>query len=133
MFFQIILGKKYDLVMAASIFDVQDVTKRYVVDHEELKSRRSPILELYQWINSNLPNVAEFLQSKLGADLKTKFAEMRLNELADLMFAKSKNVSDEESQGMSFNGIFVKLISRKKFLNVKLIHFREIDFTKKKS
>ena len=119
--------------MAASIFDVQDVTKRYVVDHEELKSRRSPILELYQWINSNLPNVAEFLQSKLGADLKTKFAEMRLNELADLMFAKSKNVSDEESQGMSFNGIFVKLISRKKFLNVKLIHFREIDFTKKKS
>ena len=87
--------------MAASIFDVQDVTKRYVVDHEELKSRRSQIQELYQWINSNLPNVAEYLQSKLSADMKTIFAEMRLKELADLMFAKSKNVSDEEAQGIS--------------------------------
>ena len=86
--------------MAASIFDVQDVTKRYVVDHEELKSRRSKIQELYQWINSNLPNVAEYLQSKLTADMKTIFAEMRLKELADLMFAKSKNVSDEEAQGI---------------------------------
>ena len=86
--------------MAASIFDVQDVTKRYVVDHEELKSRRSQIQELYQWINSNLPNVAEYLQSKLSADMKTIFAEMRLKELADLMFAKSKNVSDEEAQGI---------------------------------
>ena len=86
--------------MAASIFDVQDVTKRYVVDHEELKSRRSKMQELYQWINSNLPNVAENLQSKLSADMKTIFAEMRLKELADLMFAKSKNVSDEEAQGI---------------------------------
>ena len=99
-FFEYFLGKKYDLVMAASIFDVQDVTKRYVVDHEELKSRRSKIQELYQWINSNLPNVAEYLQSKLSADMKTIFAEMRLKELADLMFAKSKNVSDEEAQGI---------------------------------
>ena len=86
--------------MAASIFDVQDVTKRYVVDHEKLKSRRSQMQELYQWINSNLPNVAEYLQSKLSADMKTIFAEMRLKELADLMFAKSKNVSDEEAQGI---------------------------------
>ena len=86
--------------MAASIFDVQDVTKRYVVDHEELKSRRSKMQELYQWINSNLPNVAEFLQSKLSGDMKIKFAEMGLKELADLMFAKSKNVSDEEAQGI---------------------------------
>ena len=101
--------------MAASIFDVQDVTKRYVVDHEELKSRRSKIQELYQWINSNLPNVAEYLQSKLTADMKTIFAEMRLKELADLMFAKSKNVSDEEAQGI--------------FLQKSLFVFRVIEFS----
>ena len=47
-------GKKYTRVLATSIFDVQDVTKRYVVDRDALKQRRQRFRLAFEWLNSDL-------------------------------------------------------------------------------
>ena len=72
---------------------------RYVTNHQELSVRRSPVKDVYEWLNSNLSNVVELLQSKVNSELKNKLTDMRMKELSDLMFSKPKDLSNEESQG----------------------------------
>jgi len=91
--------KKLNYVIATSIHEVQDVTKRYVIDHEQLKKRRSWGKD-DDWLNKLVMDQTDAWQKNLSNDLKTKLAQMRFAELAELMFSKSKNdFSEEESQG----------------------------------
>ena len=55
--------------------------------------------DVYEWLNLNLSNVVELLQSKINSELKNNLTDMRMKELSDLMFSKPKDLSNEESQG----------------------------------
>ena len=90
-------GKKLDYVIAVSLWEVQDVTKRYVIDREALKSRRQKISE--EGLNKLLLDFTDALQAKCSDPEKKKLAGLRLAELAELMLAKSESLSAEESQG----------------------------------
>ena len=92
-------GKKYTRVLATSIFDVQDVTKRYVVDRDALKQRRQRFRLAFEWLNSDLCKDVEILQDICTPELKAKLNDMRLKELVELMFSKSQKLSGEELQG----------------------------------
>ena len=76
---------------------LQDVTKRYVIDREALKSRRQKISE--EGLNKLLLDFTDALQAKCSDPEKKKLAGLRLAELAELMLAKSESLSAEESQG----------------------------------
>ena len=91
-------NKKLNYVIAVSVFDVQDVTKRYVMDHDALKERRKLVDEA--WLNKILLDTSESWQKCLDGKFKTKVVEMRLTELVELMFAKPQSdLSEEESIG----------------------------------
>ena len=69
--------KKLNYVIATSIHEVQDVTKRYVIDHEQLKKRRS-LGKDDDWLNKLVMDQTDAWQKNLSNDLKTKLAQMRL-------------------------------------------------------
>ena len=69
--------KKLNYVLATSIHEVQDVTKRYVIDHEQLKKRRS-LGKDDDWLNKLVMDQTDAWQKNLSNDLKTKLAQMRL-------------------------------------------------------
>ena len=50
--------------------------KRYVIDHEQLKKRRS--WEKDDWLNKLVMDQTDAWQKNLSNDLKTKLAQMRL-------------------------------------------------------
>ena len=77
----------------------KDVTKRYVIDHNALKQRRNWVSD--DWLNKLLMDQTDQWQKNIkSSDLKTELAQLRLNELAELMFAKpTSTLSQEESQG----------------------------------
>ena len=68
--------KKLNYVLATSIHEIQDVTKRYVINHEQLKKRRSWGKE--DWLNKLVMDQTDTWQKNLSNDLKTKLAQMRL-------------------------------------------------------
>ena len=68
-------GKKLCYVLAVSIYEVQDVTKRYVVDHDALKLRRNWVRE--DWLNQLLMDRTDDWQKSLNSDLKTELAQLR--------------------------------------------------------
>ena len=67
--------KKLNYVIATSVYEVQDVTKRYVIDHEDLKKRRSWVKD--DWLNKLVMDQTDAWQKNLSNDLKTKLAQMR--------------------------------------------------------
>ena len=67
--------KKLNYVIATSVYEVQDVTKRYVIDHEDLKKRRSWVKD--DWLNRLVMDQTDGWQKNLSNDLKTKLAQMR--------------------------------------------------------
>ena len=73
------------------------MTKRYVIDREAVKSRRTKINE--EVLNKLLLDFTDALQAKCSDPEKKKLAGLRLAELAELMLAKSESLSAEESQG----------------------------------
>ena len=84
--------KKLNYVIATSIHEVQDVTKRYVIDHEQLKKRRP--LGNDDWLNKLVMDQTDAWQKNLSNDLKTKLAQMRLvtyNKYVN-MFFKTRTV-----------------------------------------
>ena len=93
----IFYGAKLQVLFYNQVFAFQDVTKRYVIDREALKSRRTKINE--EVLNKLLLDFTDALQAKCSDPEKKKLAGLRLAELAELMLAKSESLSAEESLG----------------------------------
>lgn len=99
-------GKKLNYVIAVSIYEVQDVTKRYVMNFD--KEKRNLVDE--DWLNKLVMEQTDLYQKNLkDSGFKTKLAQMRLVELAEFMFAKKSELSKEEGQGRTSGSLAWRL------------------------
>ena len=68
-------GKKLSYVIAVSKDEVQDVSWRYSVDHDGLKSRRTVVRE--QWLTAMLIKLTNRCQEHYDEATKKKLVERR--------------------------------------------------------
>lgn len=106
-------GKTLCYVMAASVEEVQDVTKRYVsCPNEELQQRRNSVAE--KWLTSTIENIYNIIQQYENDDEKAKerVTTRRLAELITLMNPLNNKPLDPEEERARQSGSLAWRIAR---------------------